>query len=209
MRDPRATDGPTPRWRRNRIVLLWLGVALPWIVGCGEIEYPDTESHPAVGHRLSGLALEPLVGQGQPVTLDSLKGKIVLLNFWATWCPPCRMELPHIAQLQEKFSATDDVEILPINCDDAGRGSDQLSLEVTAMLRDLNINLTTYEDLDFVSRDAIMSLPDLNDMAIPTTLVLDRQGVVRYVWVGYGPGLEHRMEQAITDLLEGSTAGER
>lgn len=209
MHDPRATDGPTPRWRRNRIVLLWLGVALPWIVGCRDLGSLDHENHPAVGRHLSGLALEPLVDQGQPVTLDSLKGKIVLLNFWATWCQPCRMELPHVAQLQKKFSERTDVAVLPIACGDIGQSSDRLNLEVTAMLRDLNINLTTYEDSDFVSRNALLSLPDLNDMAIPTTLVLDRQGVVRYVWVGYGPGLEHRMEQAITDLLKSGTTGER
>jgi thiol-disulfide isomerase/thioredoxin len=188
---------------------LWLGITLPWVAGCGEFGSSDLESHPAVGRQLSGLALKPLVGQGQPVTLDGLKGKVVLLNFWATWCPPCRMELPHIAQLQKKFSAMDDVQVLPINSDDASQGSDQLSLEVTAMLRDLKIELTVYSDPYGVSRDAVMSLPGFDDMAIPTTLVLDRQGVVRYVWVGYGPGLEHRMEQAITDLLEGSTAGER
>lgn len=75
---------------------------------------PDTGSHPA----------EPVVSlkdlQGKDVTLDSLKGKVVLVNFWATWCDPCRAEIPDLIEFQNKYSAKG-FTVLGVAMDEEGK----------------------------------------------------------------------------------------
>lgn len=53
--------------------------------------------------------------QGEPLTLSDLRGKRVVLNFWATWCPPCEAEMPHMQKYYEKYRETDNVEIVGVN----------------------------------------------------------------------------------------------
>lgn len=52
---------------------------------------------------------------GNPLTLSNLKGKKVILNFWATWCPPCKDEMPHFQEYYEKYAEEDNVEIVAVN----------------------------------------------------------------------------------------------
>ncbi|MFC5540434.1 peroxiredoxin family protein [Ureibacillus suwonensis] len=52
---------------------------------------------------------------GNPLTLSDLKGKKVILNFWATWCPPCKDEMPHFQEYYEKYAEEDNVEIVAVN----------------------------------------------------------------------------------------------
>ena len=69
--------------------------------GCGR-GAPAPQQAPGIGVPLAELRLQPLSGDGPPVSLADLRGSVVLLNFWGTWCPPCLRELPHIAtNLQE------------------------------------------------------------------------------------------------------------
>ena len=53
--------------------------------------------------------------EGQDVTLSELRGKRVVLNFWATWCPPCEAEMPHMQRYYEKYAKEDNVEIVGVN----------------------------------------------------------------------------------------------
>ena len=53
--------------------------------------------------------------QGEEVTLSELQGKKVVLNFWATWCPPCKAEMPHMQNYYEQYAAKDNVEIVGVN----------------------------------------------------------------------------------------------
>jgi thiol-disulfide isomerase/thioredoxin len=101
------------------VLAIAAAVALP---GCNSLKgsskpaakSEDTGSHPA----------EPVVTfkdlQGKDVALDSLKGKVVLVNFWATWCDPCRAEIPDLIEFQNKYSAKG-FTVLGIAMDEEGK----------------------------------------------------------------------------------------
>jgi len=78
--------------------------------------YEVDESSPqsvALGELAPDFTLKTL--DGKSVTLSDLKGKKVILNFWATWCPPCKDEMPHFQEYYEKYAEEDHVEILAVN----------------------------------------------------------------------------------------------
>jgi thiol-disulfide isomerase/thioredoxin len=102
--------------------------------------------------------------QGNPLTLADLQGKVVLLNLWATWCGPCREEMPSLDKLQAQLGGAE-FEVVALSIDQAGpevvqRFYDEVGVE----------NLALYID---TSAQAAVTLDALG---IPTTLVLDRQG---------------------------------
>ncbi len=154
------------------------------------------------GPRLAGLELEGLTGDAQNVVLEELSGQVVLLNFWGTWCPPCKAELPHIAAIERKYGDRADFRLLAVSC--AGDPSAENSPQDIEVLRQTTaeflsargIDMPTYADPGHRTRRAIGF-----DYSYPTTLLVDRQGVIRKKWVGYRPGTEKEMEQAVEQLL--------
>ena len=100
-------DGLTRRTRRSNWVVMallliaFIAVRLIWPSGPSE-----ATRHPAVGQKLGEVHVRPLTGGAKPVSASGLNGKVVLVNFWATWCPPCRKELPHIADLSIQSAGT-------------------------------------------------------------------------------------------------------
>ena len=90
--------------------VLGLGAALIWL---GESRTPDLlrSGTPAPGFEL------PVLGGGPPVSLEGLRGRVVLLNFWATWCKPCEDEMPAMERLYRGLAA-DGFELLAVSVDD-------------------------------------------------------------------------------------------
>ena len=137
------------------------------------------------GQKAADFALKSL--DGQPVELSSLRGKVVVLDFWATWCGPCRRELPIVDKLREEFG--DEVRFLGINAEDSGT--------VKGFLKKNAYGLTMLMD----SKRTVNRTYGVH--AIPTLFVIDRDGVIRQHFIG---GREAReLHQAIAAVL-GATA---
>jgi thiol-disulfide isomerase/thioredoxin len=101
---------------------------------------------------------------GNPITLDAYRGKVVLLNFWATWCPPCRAEMPSIDRVAGALGGAD-FAVIPLSTD---RGGVE---RADRFLKDIQVqNLATMHD-----RDGKMSR-DAGILGLPVTLILDREG---------------------------------
>ncbi|MBI4313939.1 MAG: TlpA family protein disulfide reductase [Candidatus Omnitrophica bacterium] len=124
---------------------------------------------------------------GQPWDLAAQKGKAVIIDFWATWCPPCREEIPHFIALYSKYQPR--VEILGIALDEAGRRP------VDAFVKENGVNYSIAMGQDGVLANAYGGV-----RGIPTTFVIDKQGKIYKRYVGYQD--QSVFEQDITALLQ-------
>lgn len=157
------------------------------------------QRHPAVARKLPALSLQPLTGDGQPVTLEDIEGEVVLINFWGTWCPPCVEELPDIAALEKKYRGRAGFRLLAVSCGPKlEEDLDELRIQTGALLDVRGIDMPTYADPEQVSRLAFGNVDGFD--GYPTTLILDRDQVIRGVWVGTAPPEE--LEAMIVRLLE-------
>ncbi len=104
--------------------------------------------------------------QGEIVTLSSLKGKIVFINFWATWCPPCVGEMPSINKLYEKHRNNKDVVFIMIDVD--------ANLQkASSFMQQRKYNMPLYEMASGVNEQLFSGV-------LPTTFVLDKKGRISF-----------------------------
>ncbi|HUT10967.1 MAG TPA: TlpA disulfide reductase family protein [Thermoguttaceae bacterium] len=184
----------------NWTVLAMLVLCFYLIVQFRPFGSPGPQEHSGVGQRLPDLDLRPLTGTDEPVTLADLTGRVVLINFWGTWSSPSVEQLRHLAQIQEQARGNPALKVLAVSCGHGRMTSvSQLRHETEVLLEKEQIRIPTYADSGEVSRSAIESVVGLDDL--PTTLILDRYGRVRSVWIGFEAGMEAEMRQLITQLL--------
>lgn len=125
---------------------------------------------------------------GSNMRLQEQRGQVVLVNFWATWCGPCRKEMPHLNRIADKYKSSGLV-LMGVNVDDNVKNAADLSAK-------LGVNFPVLLDTD----KKVSRLYDLNSM--PSTMVIDRSGRVRYVHRGYQDGYEDMYDKQIRDLLK-------
>ena len=162
------------------------------------------ENPSAIGSSLHHMHLEPLTGGGAPVGLVDLQGRVTVVNFWGTWCPPCLREFPHVVALQRRFRQHESFQLFAVSC---GMGHDadpaELRDNTAAFLRQREVELPTYFDPDAVTRFAVHEVLGGTSFSYPTTLVFDQKGAIRGAWVGYNSGDEREVEALVEKLLAG------
>ncbi len=170
---------------------------------------PQGTTGPAIGRGLAYLQLEPLTSADPAVTLKDLQGRVSLINFWGTWCPPCIRELPQIVELAERFSDREDFRLYAVSC---GQGSDEqldpLREQTEAFLEARGTNLPTYADQNAATRQA-MTIKLGVSIAYPTTLILDRAGTIRGFWQGYQGRAVDEMGSVVEQLLDENSQAAR
>lgn len=134
---------------------------------------------------------------GKSIRLSELRGKVVLLHFWGSWCPPCQRELPELLKLQRSLSKSSDIKMVLLQV----REDFATSREAIARQR---LNLQLHDSGAKDSKDDTLTLADgtkLKDRDIaavfPTTYILDKYGIVMFShngpvhdWLGYLPLLK-------------------
>ncbi len=135
--------------------------------------------------------IEGVTLDGEPFRLSDLRGNVVLLDFWATWCGPCVQAIPKIQTVHAHFTGQP-VRVIGINQD---RGKDA----VRKLLQRKEITFTQVTD----AANKIGQAYEVR--GIPMTAIIDQQGVVQAVHVGFMPDTETKLIEQIETLLEGGT----
>ncbi len=124
---------------------------------------------------------------GQEIALSKLKGKVILLDFWATWCAPCRESIPHLIQLY-KANQKDGLEVIGMNMD---RGD-------TDTVRHFVKSMDIPYPIAITSQDVERSY---GVTGLPTTILIDKDGKIRERMVGFSGEIATRLTAVTADLI--------
>jgi len=124
---------------------------------------------------------------GQEITLSKLKGKVILLDFWATWCAPCRESIPHLIQLYKTYQK-DGLEVIGMNLD---RGDMDI---VRHFVKSMDIPYPIVITSQDVERSYGVT-------GLPTTILIDREGKIREKIVGFSSEITKQMTAVVVDLI--------
>ena len=125
---------------------------------------------------------------GKSVSLADLKGQVVMVNFWATWCQPCRQEMPHLEALHKRYSSLG-FTLLGVNVEDNPEGAKKWL--------DENGPVTFPVLLD--PKNQVSKLYKV--VAMPSTVLVARDGTMRFIHHGYKPGYEGEYQNQVRALL--------
>lgn len=128
-----------------------------------------------------------LVGlSGKSVSLKDYLGSVVLVNLWATWCPPCKEEMPTLQSFFEKYKAKGFV-LIAIN-------QEETAAVVEPFVKEFGLTFPVWLDIDYLAQR------EFKTMNLPSSYVIDRKGRVRLMWIG---GISKKnLEKNVPDLLE-------
>ena len=124
---------------------------------------------------------------GDNVRLAEQRGNVVLLNFWASWCAPCRQEMPHLNAISEQFS--------PLGFSMLGVNVDENKGDAERAIKALKVSFPVLFD----SENLVAELFKVD--AMPTTVIIDRDGNLRYLHRGYKPGYEQEYADQVAALI--------
>lgn len=142
--------------------------------------------HPLLGNPAPEFSLSAQSG-GKHASLEGAKGKVAVVDFWATWCAPCKASFPKYQALAQKYS--DDVVVIGISEDDENDGIKTFAQETGA-----SFLLAWDEDKSVAGRYH----PD----SMPTSFIVDKSGLVRFVHSGFRAGEEKDIERELKSLIE-------
>ena len=179
---------------RSRSCLATLVVSLSLgVVACGDAassggaESATSGTHPLVGSAAPEFSIATADKKGR-VNLGALRGKVVIVDFWATWCEPCKKSFPKLQDVYTKYKASG-VEVVGISEDDEADG-----------IREFGQNLGAKFPLGWDADKSIAG--KWQPKTMPSTFIVDKTGVIRFAHVGYHDGDEAELDKEIKSLLQ-------
>ena len=169
---------------------LLLAAALAGLSACGGASQPSASSpeggSSAVGQMAPDTEFATLPGSGT-VSLSSLRGKVVLLDFWASWCAPCQEELPLLDDMASRLKSKD-IEVVGLSIDESKADALQF------LKRKSSWTLTLGHDPEQKTADRF------KPPKMPTSYVIDRKGVVRHMNAGFERADLKKIEDQLLEL---------
>jgi cytochrome c biogenesis protein CcmG, thiol:disulfide interchange protein DsbE len=166
------------------LLLLGAGVACAPPGATGGAAALPVSNHPLSGAPAPDFKLT--ARGGQPASISAYAGQVVLLDFWATWCEPCRLSFPEYQALLARYG--DGLVVLGISEDDEDHGIDSFVAEAG-----------TRFPVAWDGDKAVAQRYQINSM--PTLFIIDRSGLIRFVHSGFRPGDQSQISAAIDSLL--------
>lgn len=181
----KGTEPTPPRFAWGKIVTYSLVLGLLAILGWGLTQAQ-------AGPKSSGMAPDFTLNMfdGQEITLSELRGKVVVINFWASWCPPCKEEAPYLEEMWRKYK-DQDVVFLGVDYVDT-------ELEALAYIEELGITYPNGPDLGTKISQAYRI------QGVPETFFIAKDGTLKGVKIGplYPPELEDRILELLSEAYE-------
>jgi len=158
------------------VVILFNVVSSPRVMATSLMNQPSPEC------QLSTL-------DGHPIkSLRAMKGEVIYLDFWASWCPPCVQSFPFMNQLHRDFSQQG-LRVIGVNLDE--------------QIGDADAFLNRYDAAFTIAADPTKQCAkNFNVIAMPSTYLIDREGVVRYIHRGFRPGETEQLQMLVEQLLQ-------
>lgn len=166
-----------------------VGLASLSLFGCGAAMSSgggDSATHPMVGVHAPAFS-KPNVSGGPALSIDGAKGKVVVVDFWATYCEPCKKSFPKLQGLADRYK--DGLVVYAVSEDDEKD-------EIPSFLQRTGVRFPVAWD------DGQALGHRYQVQAMPSTYVIDRRGVVRFVHRGFHEGDEQRLESEVQELLQ-------
>ena len=180
--------------RRGRVAAVACGLLLA-AAGCGGPAPP----HPAVGRQVGPLPLEPVAADDRPA--PAFQGRVTLLNFWGTWCPPCRRELPGLARLAVSLAGEPCFQLVAVSCGPGGVDDrEEIVADTVRFLQRERIPIDAWCDPSAMARRLFADGYGFD--AFPTTYLIGPDARVRRVWSGYRSRDEAEIAAAVVAALK-------
>lgn len=129
--------------------------------------------------------LTGIYDQTNDINLKEFKGKVIFINYWATWCPPCVAEMPSIQSLYDDYK--DKIAFVFITSDE--------SIKVTNFYKKHHYNLPTYNLTSAIA-------PEISTRSLPTTFIIDKNGKLALKEIGTANWNSSKVRQMLNDLLK-------
>jgi thiol-disulfide isomerase/thioredoxin len=196
---------------RNLFLFIGFSVTLSAYFGCGGSENVNNSAVPAPSESPSVTQAKPSSDyppiatsvdkaeitnlDGSTFKLEDRRGKVVLVNLWATWCGPCRSEMPHLVKMQDAYRSRD-FEVIGINVDDEPKD------KIDSFAAEMKLNYTLVWTRGALQNDLlkISKFP-----GIPQSFLIDRNGHLRGVFRGGGPDAVREMEETVEKTVNENT----
>src|SRR5574337_537141 len=169
----------------NAIISLIVGFMIAGLPSGADLWAADVR--PDTGHLAPDFTLKTL--EGSSVRLSEFRGrKVVLINFWATWCPPCRLEMPTMQQIYSEYKDKG-FEILAVNIES------DATQEITDFVKELRLTFPILLDPNMkITRK-------FRVIGLPVSVLIDRQGIVRAKEIGYHDWTTRTSRKLVEGLL--------
>lgn len=129
--------------------------------------------------------------------------QVSVVHFWGTWCGPCRDELPELAEMYCELEGNPEFQFFSISCpafDDPSLAT--LEARTRQFYKTNGVHLPTFADPVQTVRSQFLQMMQRSTMAYPTTILIDRDGVIRATWVGIPPGGAETIRRRVISLLD-------
>jgi cytochrome c biogenesis protein CcmG/thiol:disulfide interchange protein DsbE len=170
-----------------------MAVALTALLLAVPASIASKAARPELGLPAPDFTLSPLAGKGEATSLKSLEGQVVLLDFWASWCAPCKRTLPEIARMGSRHKG---LKVLAVSLDEDRRKAVVFLKDGAGDMKGAGMDMDALHD----AKQEVAARYDLAGM--PAAVLIDRKGVLRARYDGYTERDLKRMEAEARKLLE-------